>query len=112
MTAEAAQWCAREWAEMIMRRRRDAAGRWRYQRWPSNHPACLPEPPWLLPEDLSPKVQAAIMGAVLSDAFKPLPYDETVEEEMPPQRPPADPSFLTRGITDANDRDYPDWGRY
>lgn len=101
---------------MITRRRKDAAGNWRYQRWPSNHPANLPEPPWLLPGDLPPKVQAAIMDAVLSGAFKPLPYDEA-EEEMEEEalllnhRPGV--SFLdAHDSKDLDHRDYPGWGTY
>lgn len=96
---------------MITRRRKDPAGRWRYQRWPDNHPANLPQPPWLLPENLAPKVQAEIMEAVLSGAFKPLPYGG-VEELMPAQPNLGIPSFVMQDATDANDLRYPDWGKY
>lgn len=66
----------------------------------------------MLPEDLPPKAQSAIMDAVLSGAFKPLPYDESEEEAMPMQPNPGTSRLLTQDATDANDRDYPDWGKY
>jgi hypothetical protein len=97
---------------ITVRRRRSRTGENVYQIWPNDLPDNLPVPQWLPTAGHAPAFQAAIAVARARGDFKPLPYDDEVEEAELSQADIDDFFALESDEGESNDCDYPDWGSY
>lgn len=97
---------------ITLRRKRDSAGEWIYQVWPTDLPSHQREPRWGRLRDFAPAVQSAIVACRLFSRFVPLPYDESLEQAELTQDEYGSFFHSAEGDDAAGDRDYPGWGKF